>query len=135
MVVHDAGEMLYVYGLCAWLVFMVTAIANGAFREKVLIPRFGKQMGHWISTTMLCVLLIVEIAVFLAIVGDGESRAELLGLGAMWLVLTWVFEFGFGHWVAKKTWGELLADYNVLQGRMWPLVLLVILLTPAVTGS
>jgi len=86
--------MLFVLGLGAWLVFMVTAIANGAFREKTLIPRFGKQVGHWISTAMLCVLLVLEIVVFLAIAGDGESDGELLTLGAMWLLLTLAFEFG-----------------------------------------
>ena len=127
--------MLFVYGLGAWLVFMVTAIANGAFRESLLIPRFGSQVGHWISTAMLCVLLVIEIVVFLAIAGNAESKAELLALGTMWLLLTLVFEFGFGHWVAKKPWSELLADYNVLEGRVWPAVLLVILLTPVVTGS
>ncbi len=126
--------MLFVYGLGAWLVFMVTAIANGAFRESLLIPRFGGQVGHWISTAMLCVLLAIEIVVFLAIADNGESKAELLALGTMWLLLTLVFEFGFGHWVAKP-WSALLADYNVLEGRVWPAVLQVILLTPVVTGS
>jgi hypothetical protein len=114
---------------------MVTAIANGAFRESVLIPRFGEQVGHWMSTAMLCTFLIVEIVVFLEVAGDGESRTELLGLGAMWLALTLAFEFGFGHWVAKKPWRELLADYNVLKGRVWLAVLLVILVTPVVVGA
>ena len=129
------ADMLYVYGLGAWLVFMVTAIANGAFRESMLIPRFGDQVGHWLSTAMLCTFLIVEIVVFLEIAGDGESRAELLGLGAMWLALTLAFEFGFGRFVEKKPWREMLADYNVFKGRVWPLVLLVILLTPVVVGT
>lgn len=34
------------------------------------------------------------------------------GLGRPWLALAPVFEFGFGHYVAHKTWTELLADYN-----------------------
>lgn len=127
--------MLYLYGLGSWLVFMVTAIANGAFRESVLIPRFGKQVGHWVSAAMLCAFLVVEIVVFLAIAGKGESRGELLGLGAMWLVLTLAFEFGFGRFVEKKTWSEMLDDYKLWRGRLWPVVLLVILLTPVVTGS
>jgi hypothetical protein len=87
------------------------------------------------STAMLCTFLIVEIVVFLEVAGDGESRTELLGLGAMWLALTLAFEFGFGHWVAKKPWRELLADYNVLKGRVWLAVLLVILVTPVVVGA
>jgi hypothetical protein len=37
--------------------------------------------------------------------------------------------------VAKKSWSELLADYDVLRGRVWPAVLLVILVTPVVVGA
>ena len=44
-------------------------------------------------------------------------------VGAAWLSLTVAFEFGFGRAVAKQSWEELLADYNVSQGRTWPFVL------------
>ena len=35
----------------------------------------------------------------------------------MWLGLTLAFEFGFGRLVAKQSWEQLLADYNVAAGR------------------
>ena len=34
-----------------------------------------------------------------------------------------LFELGFGHWVAGHPWSRLLADYDLLAGRIWVLVL------------
>ena len=53
-------------------------------------------------------------------------------VGASWLVMTTGFEFGFGRLVAKQSWKELLADYDVTRGRTWPLVLAWIAVGPLV---
>jgi hypothetical protein len=34
-----------------------------------------------------------------------------------------VFEFGFGHYVDRKSWRESIDNYDVSEGRVWPLVL------------
>ena len=47
--------------------------------------------------------------------------------------MTVAFEFGFGRLVAKASWEELLADYNLASGRLWPLVLAWIALGPEAT--
>jgi hypothetical protein len=36
------------------------------------------------------------------------------------------FEFVFGHYVAGDSWGELLANYNVPRGHLWPFVLVAV---------
>jgi hypothetical protein len=46
-------------------------------------------------------------------------------LGIFWTVLTLAFETLFGHYVLGVSWELLLAEYNIFQGRLWPLVLLV----------
>jgi hypothetical protein len=125
--------VLLVYGLGAWLVFMVSAIANGAFRISVLQPSVGEHLAHLISTAILCTVLFIEINVVLGLVDD-YSSASLLALGVMWTLLTVAFEFGFGHYVAGDSWGTLLENYNIRKGRVWPAVLLVVLLTPVLVG-
>ena len=51
-------------------------------------------------------------------------------MGAIWFCLTITFEFAAGHYVFGNPWEKLLADYNILEGRIWSLVLLTILLAP-----
>lgn len=47
-------------------------------------------------------------------------------------MLTVAFEFGFGHYVAGHSWDKLLADYNLLRGRVWSLFLVWIAVMPYV---
>ena len=44
------------------------------------------------------------------------------------------FELLLGHYVSGATWETQVADYNVLQGRWWPLVLLTTFLAPWLWG-
>jgi hypothetical protein len=48
----------------------------------------------------------------------------------MWLGLTVVFVFLFGHNVAKRSWHELLRDYNLFAGRVWLVVLVWVTIAP-----
>ena len=48
--------------------------------------------------------------------------------------MTLAFEFLFFHYAAGKPWEVLLADYNVLQGRIWVLVPLTELFGPPLIG-
>lgn len=54
----------------------------------------------------------------------------LLGLGSVWVLATVIFEFVFGHFVMGHSWSRLLADYNILQGRLWTVVLAVVAVAP-----
>jgi hypothetical protein len=58
------------------------------------------------------------------------SDVESLYMGAIWLVSTILFEFIAGHYVFGNPWERLVTDYNLLQGRVWSLVPLVILVAP-----
>ena len=52
-----------------------------------------------------------------------ETRSALVGIGLTWLAATILFEFGFGHFIDGKSWGELFRDYNIFAGRLWPVFL------------
>lgn len=120
--------------LLAWLLLMVLAVANGTFRVKLLVPLMGEWWGHIASTLMLCGLIIVTTWLAFDWMRAG-SRRDALTIGALWFGLTLAFEFGFGRLVARKPWAELLADYNVAAGRIWPLVLLTTLFAPVLVAS
>ena len=117
--------------LVAWLGGPLIGIANGTLRELGYKDRVGERTAHQIST-------VTALALFAAYFDQLDRRWPLatardaLRVGALWLVLTIAFEFGFGRGVAHSSWEELLADYDVRRGRLWPLVLLWIALGPAV---
>jgi len=46
-----------------------------------------------------------------------------------WLVLTLLFEFGFGRY-RGNSWEKLFTDYNLLKGRLWILIPLWLAIAP-----
>jgi hypothetical protein len=118
--------------LLVWLGLLLIAVLNGALREAVLIPVGGERSGHVVSTLMLCAA--IAAAVYLTIPWIRPERAaEAFLIGLAWLTLTLAFELGFGR-ARGRPWAELLADYDILHGRIWVLVLIVTALAPLVAA-
>ena len=53
-----------------------------------------------------------------------------VGVSIGWLGMTVAFEELFGHYVDGKSWTDLAANYAIWRGRLWPLVLLMVVLAP-----
>jgi hypothetical protein len=115
--------------LVVWFVLLMIAVANGAFREAALVPRMGSAVGHVVSTVLLCTF--ITLLAWLTVPWIDPTRAsEAWTVGLLWLILTLAFEFLAGHYLFGTPWPQLLADYNVAQGRIWPLVLVTTFLAP-----
>ena len=115
--------------LTLWLAILVLAILNGTLREKVLIPLLGAFIGLAASGLVLssCIFLVA----FVAVPWYGYLAAyQWLLVGLLWLVLTLVFEFSFVRLVQHKAWLALLESYTFKGGNLWPLVLVVTLISP-----
>jgi len=108
------GIKIYLYALGIWLILIVAGILNGVFRESFITPKVGEHTGH-----------ILKI---------NYTKTDLLLIGAFWTMLTILFEFGFGHYVMGHSWSKLFADYNILKGRVWSLVLLTTFIAPLLIG-
>ena len=57
-----------------------------------------------------------------------------LRIGATWVALTVAFEFGLGR-LSGRSREEMLRDYDLREGRVWPLVLLWLGVGPAVVRA
>ncbi|MFW6055770.1 MAG: hypothetical protein ACOC9B_00460 [Chloroflexota bacterium] len=112
-----------------WLLFAIAGVLNGVVRVYVLVPGIGEMPAHYLSTIILCAVILVGSYVLVKLQAL-EKASVLLQVGIIWLVATVIFEFIFGHYVVGHPWDRLLADYNVLQGRVWVLVLLAELFGP-----
>ncbi|WP_305064564.1 hypothetical protein [Methanococcoides sp.] len=68
--------------------------------------------------------------IFLKYSGVSGTSRQFIYVGLMWLFLTICFEFLFGHFVIGHSWHRLLYDYNIFEGRIWLLVLIVTATSP-----
>lgn len=114
--------------LAAWAGILVLAVANGALREAVLIPAFGKTAGLVLSGLLLSLLILAVAYACLPWLGVRRGPA-LVGVGLLWLALTLAFEFSFGL-LQGKPLSEIAAAYTFEDGNLWPVVLLVTALAP-----
>ena len=115
--------------VACWFLLMVLAILNGAAREYFLVPRLGAAAAHVASTILLCGLIMAAAWFVVPWMAPPTARAAL-SVGALWLLMTLGFEFLAGHYLFQKPWPVLLADYDLLHGRVWIFVPLVTLLAP-----
>ncbi len=104
-----------------WFLLMVLAIMNGAFREAFMTPSLGYERAHQVSTVTLIILIAVLVFILTRFWRLGSTRDAWV-VGFLWLAMTLVFEFGFGHFVQGIAWSELLKEYNIFAGRLWVLV-------------
>jgi hypothetical protein len=111
------------------LAILVLAILNGILREKVLVPALGSAAGLVASGILLSVCILFIAWMGAPWYGLLPSRQWFL-IGVFWLLLTLIFEFGFGRIAQHKTWTELFEAYTFKGGNIWPLVLLVTLFAP-----
>ena len=126
---------MLVWTLALWVLLVVCAVLNGLLRQSVLVPKLGESLGRALSSTILSMVILLVAYAFLTTTSMEYSSADLWLMGIIWLMLTLAFEFGFGHFVTKKSWNTLLEDYNILKGRIWIIVLVVTLLGPYLIGS
>lgn len=120
--------MILRYSL-AWIPMVFLAILNGTLRQF----GYGRVMSDLHANQVSCftgVALFTAYTWLLNRLWPLASAQVAIVVGVIWLTLTVAFEFAFGRYAARKSWELLLQDYNLLAGRLWPLVLLAVALLP-----
>jgi len=112
-----------------WLVIVVAAILNGIFREKVLVPAIGANIALPLSGILLAVLVFAITLALISFVGSTEPNVYVW-VGLFWVLLALSFEFLFGHYVAGKSWQEIMKVLNIKKGDLFLLVLVVTAISP-----
>jgi hypothetical protein len=115
-----------------WLAILVLASLNGAVRDLLVAPRIGDTIARALSTLILCGLVMWVAWASIRWLGP-RSPGEALGLGFFWVALTLTFEFGAAR-LSGEPWSVVLADYDVLRGRIWILVPILTFLAPVWAG-
>jgi hypothetical protein len=115
--------------ILAWIPMVFIGILNGILREVTYGKYLSEVRAHQLST-ITGILLLGSYIWTLTRLWSFESPQQALTIGLIWLGLTVVFEFSFGHYVAGHSWSRLLSDYNILAGRVWIVVLIWIAIAP-----
>jgi len=126
---REEGERMFGKYLAAWLGLVVLGLVNASIRQVAYARYVSELAAHQISTLTLCIL----VGLYAWVLGGLlrlQSPGQALEIGLMWMVLTIIFEFGFGHYVAGASWDKLLRAYNILEGRVWGLFILWVGLAP-----
>jgi hypothetical protein len=115
--------------LAIWCGLLIVAFLNGAARVMWLTPALGDPAAHVVSAVILSVIVIA--VAWMAIVWlHPDTANEALLIGDEWVLLTIAFEFLAGYYLFGTSWDALLAQYNVVKGEPWELVLVTMLIAP-----
>ena len=121
----------FAFAFVSWFILMVLAIVNAVIRQGFYVDHMNDLQAHQLSTFTLMVIIVVFTYLLLRFSGFELTQSQALTMGVVWLILTVAFEFIAGHYLFGNSWSTLLADYNVLKGRVWVLIPLTVLLAPS----
>ena len=119
--------------LGVWLILAVLMSANGVFRETVLRTSLGAQPADVLSAAIGITLILVVTAFGFRPLA-GLPLARLLAVSLLLVGLTVAFELVMGRLVDHKSWAELAGNNAFWRGRLWPLVLAVVAVSPILWG-
>lgn len=114
--------------LLTWLLLAVLMPLNGAIREfgfKRLMPDAAAE----VLSVATGIAIILATTRWLFRIPAETGAATLAGYSVDLVGLTVAYEFGIGR-AGGKSWTELLANYAIWNGKLWPLVLVALAVTP-----
>lgn len=116
--------------LVVWFAILVLAFVNGLLREAVMVKSFERNVAFTLSGVILIAGIVVVSVLSIRWIGR-FTLPQYLAIGLLWLVLTLAFEFGFGM-LRGNSLATILDAYRFRDGNIWPIVLVVVLLAPAI---
>lgn len=114
--------------LLTWLLLAVLMPINGALREFGLKHLMPDPAAEVLSVVTGIAIILVTTRWLFRIPG-ATGAATLAGYSAVLVGLTIAYEFAIGR-AGGKPWSELLGNYAIWDGKLWPLVLIALAATP-----
>ena len=108
--------------LAVWAVIAGLLFWNGVMSLGVYKPLLGPEAGEMMAAFIAMAAIFGASRPFL--VAEPElSRAQLLRVGAYWMVFTAAFEIGFGQ-LAEIVVPRVAPTYGMWDGSFWALIVL-----------
>jgi hypothetical protein len=135
MVSKNMNSKFVIVMIGTWFLFMVLAIINASLRNEIYKPFLGEIRAHQLSTVIFIAMILITSYLVLRISNVQLNTQDAFIMGTIWLLLTICFEFLAGHYIFGNSWDKLLADYNILKGRIWSFVLVTLFFSPYFTNK
>jgi hypothetical protein len=128
----SATSMIWRRALVVWLVVIAAETVHGILRQLFLAPIVGdlaaRQIGVVVGSFIIFIIAFVSVRWL-----NARTLREQLGVGALWVVLTVVFELALGT-LLGLTRERMLADYDLTAGGFMAFGLLFLLLSPVLAA-
>jgi hypothetical protein len=108
---------------------MGAEVVHGVLRTLYLAPLVGDLRARQIGVLVGSALILIIARLVAPWLRARTSRAQLL-VGAVWLVLTLLFELILGLVLLGYSWERMALDYDVLRGGLLPFGLVILALAP-----
>jgi hypothetical protein len=116
-----------------WLVIALGESLHGFARVTLLAPLVGDFRARQFAV-FSGALITVSIAYLFRDRIVAGSIAELIVVGAFWVGFTIAFEIGLGLLVLGLSRERVFSDYDVVNGGLMPVGLLVMLFAPMIAS-
>lgn len=128
------SKNIFCRALLTWLVLIAAEIIHGILRSIALVPLVGQFRSNQIGVFTGSGIILVIAYLFIRWIG-AKRRQELLVVGGIWLVLTVSFEVLFGRFVAGLSWERIGSDYDILNGGLMPVGLVILFFSPMIAAK
>ena len=124
---------LFLKASMIWFIMAIFAVINGMIRENIFVPYLGEANALPISGISLSIIIFTITYLSFDLFGKNGYLTNLY-IGIQWVAMTLIFEFVFGHYAMGKSWLELLQVFNLLEGNLFIVALLVTFFSPIVVA-
>jgi hypothetical protein len=120
---------MYYRSLLIWFLIMLAESVHGFLRGIWLTPLVGDFTARQISVFNGALLIFIITWIFIRWM-NLKTKRSLLIAGTIWVLLTVIFEISLGKGVFQMSWERILSDYNLIEGGLMPVGLVLMLLSP-----
>ena len=121
-------------GLVVWFVLMGAEFLHGVARAIWLVPLVGDFRARQIGVATGTIINLTVAVLFIRWIRPARV-ADAVGVGAVWLALTLVFEIVFGRVVVHGSWERMGSDYDLIHGGLLPIGLLALAISPLIAAK
>ena len=111
---HSLTTMPWMRATLAWMAMMLAETGQGVVREIFIAPIIGAVPARQLGV-LLGSLIVLAIAWLTARWVNARTPRAQFSVGALWVVLTVLFEFSLGR-ATGMSWTRLLSDYDPSRG-------------------